>query len=612
MHDFNPALEWRQAALQLEARLRELLGQVPKRLDSHTISTCYPTRNWAAAWRVSVGFSDGKTRRMDVVATAAFPRIPVRTALVDHPEALTWPHVEGDGILCLLPNMSEVDPEDPTAVAENLLIRSVRLIEELLQGDIVERDFKEEFLTYWAYKTHFDGSRLFSLIRPVPPSRSVHVWKGEGVTVVGDSAEELLIWAAHRYGEGITRKTQKGAFLWMTQPPLPLQYPETAADLYSLAGEIGPEALNSLDDAASETPDEVIAFIGAEGRGGAGLIAVRVPSPKMLYSRPSPIEDPVSKGFRRGRTPVRLVTQRYYGTNPVIRSSVQRADAAWVHGRGQDPRTEKLLSSTVVVIGCGSIGAPVACTLAQAGVGRLVLVDLDELSWPNVGRHTLGATAVGDNKAVALAKRLQADYPHLTIESRPYGMNALLEIDTELLGTADLIVSATGSWAAEHALNAWHVEQGRKNPILYCWTEAHACAGHAVAIAGEGGCLQCHLGRTGASDFNVVAWPDGLDQNREEPACGAHYQPYGPVELSFITATAADMALDCLLKPPVTSTHRIFTAALSRIRMLGGVYSTDWMSEFDPERDEARVVDRLWKNCGCVTCRSAQVERLSP
>ncbi|QTG17424.1 ubiquitin-activating enzyme (plasmid) [Agrobacterium tumefaciens] len=604
MHEFNPSLEWRRAALLLEARLRDLLGQVPERLDGHTISISYPKRNWAAAWRASITFSDGKTRRMDVVATAAFPRIPVRTALVDHPEALTWPHVEGDGILCLLPNMSEVDPDDPTAVAENLLIRSVGLIEELLQGDIVERDFQEEFLTYWAYKTHFDGSRLFSLIRPVPPSRSIRVWKGEGITVVGENEEALLTWVARRYGYGATGDTRHGAFFWMETPPLPAQYPHTAADLYSLAEELGPDAVNVLEDAGRQIPEEIVTVIGAEGRGGAGLIAVRALNPKFAHSRPSPIAEPVTKGFRASKAPPTLIRQRFFGRTPVVRSSVQRADAAWIHGRGQDPRTERLLSSTVVVIGCGSVGAPVACSLAQAGVGHLVLVDLDELSWPNVGRHPLGATAIGRNKAVALAERLQMDYPHLLVESRSHGMSALLEIDTELLAEADLIISATGSWAAEHGLNNWHLEQDRKKPVLYCWTEAHASAGHAVVVAGQGGCLQCHLGRTGALDFKVVEWPDGIGTSREEPACGAHYQPYGPIELSFVTATAGELALECLLEPGGKSTHRIFVTALSRIRALGGTYAAEWISEFGPERGEPRVVSRPWNATDCVACQS--------
>ena len=160
------------------------------------------------------------------------------------------------------------------------------------------------------------------------------------------------------------------------------------------------------------------------------------------------------------------------------------------------------------------------------------MVDHDFLSWPNVGRHPLGASSIGRNKAEALAERLQADFPHLQIESRACSLHETIRSDPDLLNGVDLIVATTGSWNAENALNRWHVEQGRSHPILYGWTEAHACAGHAVAIAGLGGCFQCHIGRTGSPSFKVVEWPDGEDANQEEPACGAHYQPYGPVELS--------------------------------------------------------------------------------
>jgi hypothetical protein len=148
------SLLWRQAALRLEAKLRELAQQAPERLDEGTIRSCYPSRKWVAAWRISVMFSDGAARRIDIVATAGFPTTPVRTALVDHPGFMTWPHVESDGILCLLPNTAECDPDDPSDVAANLLHRSVRLVEELLEGSIIDRDFREEFLTYWAYKAH--------------------------------------------------------------------------------------------------------------------------------------------------------------------------------------------------------------------------------------------------------------------------------------------------------------------------------------------------------------------------------------------------------------------------------------------------------------------------
>ncbi|MFZ5682441.1 MAG: ThiF family adenylyltransferase [Pseudomonadota bacterium] len=601
-------LHWRQAALRLEATLRELTGQAPERLDRATIEICYPSRRWVAAWRVSVVFSDGVTRGIDVVATAAFPTTPVRTALVDHPDFMTWPHVESDGILCLLPNMAEYDPDDPSAVAANLLHRSIQLIEELLEGSIIERDFRDEFLTYWAYKAHLKGTGFYSLIAPGPPSRLVHVWREKGLEVVGEDAASLARWARRRFGDNVDTKTEIATFIWLGEPLLPSAYPETSSDVLALAAAVGDEARAVLEDAAVGEPDCLVAVLGATGRGGGALIGVKLPNPKRLKDHVRSAAEPLSKGFRRGHTPRAVLLSRFFGNVPVVRTSVQRADANWIHGRDRDPRTQHLLQATVVLVGCGSVGAPIALALAQAGVGRLVLVDYDTLSWPNVGRHPLGAAAVGRNKAEALAERLQADFPHLTIEHRDCDLLHLLHTEQDLMVAADLIVSATGSWAAESALNRWHVAHGRDQPIVYGWTEAHACAGHGVAIAKEGGCLQCQIGRTGAPSFKVVEWPEGGDANQEEPACGAHYQPYGPIELNYVTAMISELALDCLLNPLLHSSTRVFVTSQDRIASLGGRFSEAWLSSYGERDAGVRTVDRPWSRTECAACGDARAQ----
>lgn len=84
-------------------------------------------------------------------------------------------------------------------------------------------------------------------------------------------------------------------------------------------------------------------------------------------------------------------------------------------------------------------------------------------------------------------------------------------------------------------------------PVVYRWTEAHAVAGHAGAMTPGDGCLRCGLDRTGVPHVQVAAWPDEQAVAFEEPACGAHYQPYGPIELGFVTSLVAQLALDCLL-----------------------------------------------------------------
>ena len=608
MPDTALPLHWRQAALQLEARLREVTEQVPQRLDARAIARGYRRRPFVAGWRVGVTYDDEKLRRFDVLATSAFPSVPVRTALVDHPPFMTWPHVERDGVLCLLPNMAECDPDDPCAVAANLLNRSVRLVEELLEGTIIERDFREEFLTYWAYKAQADGSNLYSLVTPAPPSRVVRVWRGKGIEIVGDGAETLARWVRRRFGADVDATTEEAAFIWLRTPPLPVDYPNSASDLRSLAVATGDGAVAALEQAAIREPDNLVAILGATGRSGPGLIEVRVPNPKLIGSHVRSAAEPLSKGFRPGRTPKSVLVSRFFGAGRVTRGLVQRADANWVHGRGRDARTSKLLDSTVVVVGCGSVGAPVACTLAQAGTGRICLVDFDDLNWPNVGRHPLGASEVGHNKAEALAERMQADFPHLQIEARTCDLRQILLNDLDLLEAADLIIATTGSWGAESALNRWHVDQGRKNPVLYGWTEAHACAGHAVVIVAQDGCFQCNIGRTGAPSFKVVDWPDGGDGSQEEPACGAHYHPYGPVELSYVTAMISDVALECLLSPPTRSFSRVFATSQRRIEDLGARWTDGWLAEHGKDDRGMRTVDRPWLRTICPACRDRTAE----
>ena len=86
---------------------------------------------------------------------------------------------------------------------------SVRLIEELLEGSIIEHDFREEFVTYWGYKAHSRGENLFSLITPSPPSRAVQVWRGKGLEIVGEDKDAIADWVRRRFGDKTPVKTEQ-------------------------------------------------------------------------------------------------------------------------------------------------------------------------------------------------------------------------------------------------------------------------------------------------------------------------------------------------------------------------------------------------------------------
>ena len=329
--------------------LREHTGGVATRLEHGAIEATYRKRNFADGWRIPVAFPDGKTRNIDLLVSLFFPRSAPRAALVDRPDHLTWPHIEYDGVLCLLPNSSEIDPTAPGEVALAILNRAVRLVEELIEGSIVERDFKQEFLTYWFYACHETGKNVVILFEPVGPSRVLRRFTWEGKVYVGEDVSSLQQWMDRRFGAQTAAKAAKSAkpaaFIWLQEPLLPNEYPECGSDILELASGRDEEAVGILAEAASAGDDECLVLLGAEGRGGAGVVAVRIDRNRSQRTGNRRARDKMHRGFRAGRLPPAVAMERTYGRNEVRRAQVERADAAWVHGRGQDVRSRILPKS---------------------------------------------------------------------------------------------------------------------------------------------------------------------------------------------------------------------------------------------------------------------------
>lgn len=321
------------------------------------------------------------------------------------------------------------------------------------------------------------------------------------------------------------------------------------------------------------------------GRAIAGVVIPR-PIPKRGV-------DKITKGFSGRPIPMGILSPRFFGSNPVKKASLERADAAWIHGRCQDDRFPSLRNAKVVVLGCGSVGAPIAVSLAQAGVGHLVLVDSDILVGANVGRHPLGMGALHGAKATELKAKIAANLPHVRIEAMKRRAEDIILGPAGVLDDASLVISALANWSAERMLDEWHRTAERGVPILYTWTEPRACAGHALSVFGPGSSLQQGVGVTGLPNLEVTQWPIG-ETKRQEPACGAVYEPYGPVELGFITALGSELALDVLLGTVASPTHRIWTCSRRFLERNGGAWTLSWKALPGFREEGAFVTERPW------------------
>lgn len=114
----------------------------------------------------------------------------------------------------------------------------------------------------------------------------------------------------------------------------------------------------------------------------------------------------------------------------------------------------KLMQSHVMVVGLGGVGSWAAESLARSGVGRLTLVDFDEICITNVNRQLHAVQGmVGKKKALAMEERLKKINPQAKIEGVPLFYNA--EHSEEILGRKpEVIIDAIDNITAKTHLIA--------------------------------------------------------------------------------------------------------------------------------------------------------------
>lgn len=125
---------------------------------------------------------------------------------------------------------------------------------------------------------------------------------------------------------------------------------------------------------------------------------------------------------------------------------------------------ERLARSSVLLIGAGGLGSPVAYELAAAGVGRIGLCDMDRVDVSNLQRQVLHTTFdAGRLKVESGADKLRALNPNVVVETHPVAITR--ENAMELIAGYDLVMAGADNFATRYLVNDACVLLGK--PVVH-------------------------------------------------------------------------------------------------------------------------------------------------
>lgn len=108
----------------------------------------------------------------------------------------------------------------------------------------------------------------------------------------------------------------------------------------------------------------------------------------------------------------------------------------------------------VLIIGAGAVGGFLAEELARMGFSPIQLVDRDVLEVENLIRHPLGAQALGQPKASALANKIWLDFPVCEVEGLDVDFLDLTETEQRrLVSAVHVVVAATDNLDCQRRVN---------------------------------------------------------------------------------------------------------------------------------------------------------------
>lgn len=113
---------------------------------------------------------------------------------------------------------------------------------------------------------------------------------------------------------------------------------------------------------------------------------------------------------------------------------------------------EKLLNSSILLIGAGGLGSPLALYLAAAGVGRIGIMDFDVVDVSNLQRQIIHRMQdIGTSKARSAERGIKDINPDTVVDVYEEGINSSNAM--EMISKYDIVIDGTDNFPTRYLVN---------------------------------------------------------------------------------------------------------------------------------------------------------------
>ena len=113
---------------------------------------------------------------------------------------------------------------------------------------------------------------------------------------------------------------------------------------------------------------------------------------------------------------------------------------------------KKLLKSSVLIVGAGGLGSPIAIYLAALGIGKIGIIDKDNVEMSNLSRQIIFETRdINKNKSSAAISKLRKINPDVKLKS--FNKNLAISNINQIAKKFDLIIDGSDNFRTRFLIN---------------------------------------------------------------------------------------------------------------------------------------------------------------